>query len=336
MPSELLSRQPSGRQLLILADHAVPGPKRKNPQADKANQITKQLCQKYRIDLPNIDEYNTMAAHVFPHAPVDRLVAITLWLDFLYFIDDLYDRNITHLYSHDAEKYQHILENTLRIICDRDKPKTDHPFYPVAYELNRRFSEIAMPGWFERFKAASMKHLRSVTYDAEHAVDDSGTLSVEKYIALREADCAMESMISTIDIALGVYTPDAVLNHPKIQRLVRLATRFGGFSNELFSYEKEVLRLGSRFNLVAVFMEAHELSFAEAVHETILLINRETAEFLELEKNLPVWDDPHLNELARLYASALKDQIVAAYHWQFTTNRYRSPHSPFPELRQML
>ncbi len=143
-------------------------------------------------------------------------------------------------------------------------------------------------------------------------------------------------MISLIEVALDILIPDEVLQHPQLQRLTQLTTRFFGFSNDLFSYEKEVLRLGSRFNLIAVLMEAKQLSFAEAVHETIVLLNREAVEFFELESNLPVREEPHLNEAARLDANGLKAQIIAAYHWQYSTNRYRSPHSPFPELRTRL
>ncbi|MDJ0596353.1 MAG: terpene synthase family protein [Pleurocapsa sp. MO_226.B13] len=314
----------------------VPGLQQENPQAEKANQITKQLCHQYGISLPHIDEYNTMTAYVFPHASVDRLVTINLWLDLLFFFDDLYDRDTTHLFSNEIEKSQNILENTLRIICDGYQPETDHPFYPVLYELNRRFHKIAMPGWIERFRVGFRKYLQSITYTTSQILEDNGVISVEKYMELREDNAGMEGMISLIDLALDTYIPDEVFNHLKIQHLIKITTRFGGFINDIFSYEKEVLRLGSRFNLITVFMEAYGLSLAEAVHEIIVLLEREVAEFLEIERNLPVWDDPHLNKSARLYVSALKDQIIAAYHWQLTTNRYRSPNSPFPELRQML
>lgn len=181
-----------------------------------------------------------------------------------------------------------------------------------------------------------IKHLRSVTSGINDIFDDNGVMSVSKYIQLRQADSGIESMISMIEVALDILIPDEVLYHPQIQYLAQLTNRFFGFSNDLFSYEKEVLRLGSRFNLIAVLMEAEGLSFAEAVHETIVLINREAVEFFELESNLPVWEEPHFNEAARLYATGLKDQIIAAYHWSYSTNRYRSPHSPFPELRSML
>lgn len=331
MPTPVLSCK-----LSTLANHIVPGLKQINPQAEKANRITKELCQKYHISLPKIDEYNTMTAYAFPHASLDRLVTINLWLDFLYFINDLYDRNITHIYSYETKKYQNILANTLRIICDGYEPEIDHMFYPVAHELNRRFNEIAMPGWIERFRTSTMKHLQSSQYDADDILEDNGVISVEKYIKLREADSGMESMISLIEVALDMLIPDQVLNHPQLQRLIQLAIRFASFSNDIFSYEKEVLHLGSRFNLIAVFMEVYGISFDAAVHKAILLVNREATEFFELERNLPVWDEPHWNQSTRLYVSALKDQIIATYHWQYSTNRYRSPHSPFPELRHIL
>ncbi|MDJ0574497.1 MAG: hypothetical protein QNJ65_04950 [Xenococcaceae cyanobacterium MO_234.B1] len=199
-----MSTQVLSCQLLTLADHIVPGPKQINPQAEKANQITKDLCQKYSISLPHIDEYNTMTAYVYPHTSVDRLVTINLWLDLLFFIDDLYDRSITHQYSNETEKFQNILANTLRIICDGYEPETDHLFYPVAHELNRRFNEIeiALPGWIELFRAGTIKHLKAYKYGIDDILENNGVISVEKYMKLREADSGMESMISMIEVAL--------------------------------------------------------------------------------------------------------------------------------------
>ncbi len=286
--------------------------------------------------MAQIDEYNTVTVYVFPHTSVERLVTINLWLNLVIFIDDLYDRNINHIYSNETEKYQNILENTISIICDGYEPGTEHLFYPVAYELHRRFHEFAMPESIERFRVGTIKHLKSVTSGINDILDDNGVVSVAKYMQLREADSGIEIMISMIEVALDILIPDEVLYHPQIQSLIQLVTRFFGFSNDLFSYEKEVLRLGSRFNLIPVLMEAEQLSFAEAVHEAIVLVNKEAVEFFEIESNLPVWQEPHFNEAARLYVSSLKDQIIATYHWQYSTNRYRSPNSPFPELRQML
>ena len=323
-------------KLLTFADLIVPGTKQINPHAEKANQITKQLCQQYGISLPHIDEYNTVTAYVFPRTSVERLITINLWLDLLFFIDDFYDRDINHIYSHETEKYQNILENTVRIIFDGYEPETEHLFYPIAYELHRRFQEFARPKSLDRCRVNTIKHLKSVTSGINDIFDDNGVMNVAKYMQLREADSGIDILISMIEVALDILIPDEVLHHPQLKRLTQLTTWFFGFSNDLFSYDKEVLRLGSRFNLIAVLMEAEGLSFAEAVHEAIVLINREVVEFFELESNLPVWDEPHLNEAARLYASGLKDQIIAGYHWQYSTNRYRSPHSPFPELRQML
>ncbi len=323
-------------KLLTFADLIVPGAKQINPHAEQAHQMTKQLCQKYGISLPHIDEYSTVTAYIFPNSSIERLVTINLWVDLLFFIDDFYDRNINHTYSNETEKYQNILENTLRIICDGYQPETEHLFYPVAYELNRRFQELAMPESIERFRATILKHLKSLQSGINDLFDDRGVMSVTKYMQLREADSGVEIMISMIEVALDILIPNEVLHHPQLQRLTQLTTRFFGFSNDLFSYEKEVLRLGSRFNLIAVLMEAEQLSFAEAVHKTIVLINREAVEFFELESNLPVWEEPPFNEAARLYATGLKDQIIAAYHWSYSTNRYRSPNSPFPELRPML
>jgi hypothetical protein len=323
-------------KLLTLSDHRVLGERQIHPEADEANRQTKELCQRYGIELPYIDEYNTMTAYMFPSTSVERLVATNLWLDYLWFIDDSYDRNKNHEYSTDELMIRRIFEMSVRILCDGAEPSFDHVLFPVSQAIHEEFSRLAHPEWLQkRFKFYLLHHLKASTYKIEDILTD-GKVDVQKYMDLREVDSGMYAAIMLIELAFDIYLPDEVMQHPQIQHLIRLCARICTFSNDLFSYEKEVIRLHSDFNLLKVLMDSRGLNFDEAVHESITIVNQLSEEFLNEEQKLPDFGNENLNRMARDFVQGLKDHSISAYHWQMSTNRYRSPSSPFPELREML
>ena len=63
-------------QRLTLQDHAIIAPVKVHPQAAESERQTKALCEQFGIALPNIDEYNSMTAFMYPSASFDRLVTI--------------------------------------------------------------------------------------------------------------------------------------------------------------------------------------------------------------------------------------------------------------------
>ncbi len=96
---------------------------------------------------------------------------------------------------------------------------------------------------------------------------------------------------------------------------------------------KRLYSLNSRFNFVRVLMDTRDIPFSEAVHATVQLINTLSAEFQALEAVSPIFNDVQLTTQAQRYMRGLRDQLSAAWHWQISTNRYRSPSSPFELLR---
>ncbi len=138
-----------------------------------------------------------------------------------------------------------------------------------------------------------------------------------------------------IEFALGHQIHSQVYEHPLIQRATKLTVLIAAILNDLFSYEKEVMLLDSRFNLVRILMETEQCSFAAAVDQSISMINTWIAKF-ETIAHAPLELKLDSKSHAVDYIHGLRQQIAAAWHWQLATNRYRSPDSPFPILRTML
>ena len=135
------------------------------------------------------------------------------------------------------------------------------------------------------------------------------------------------------DSANNLYLPEEVANHPFVKKMEDAVANIGGLMNDIFSYEKEVIQFNSAFNLIAVFERYEKLSFTDALHESIKVVNDNIQTFLDGEANPHDFGDERLNKMVCDYVRHLRYQINATWHWQKDTDRYYSTTSPLPELR---
>jgi hypothetical protein len=188
--------------------------------------------------------------------------------------------------------------------------------------------------WLPRVLRNLWQHLNASTYDVDDILIHNDPVSA--YIRLRELDSGMEPEINLIEYAYNIFLPDWVLGHEVVSKATLMCARIGGLMNDVFSYEKEVIIQKSRFNLLAVLQEVEQVSFVEAVDHAIYVLNEYTATFKEMRHHIPLFEDAEINDKLQLYYEGLANMINGTWHWQMSTNRYRSPKSPFPELRTYL
>ena len=163
-------------KLLTLADHAVLGPRQLNPEAREANLLTKRLCQQFSIYHPKFDGYHTMAGFVFPRTSLERLAYINLWFDWLWFTDEIYDRDIEHEYSGDLAELRAVLTTAVDIVCDGYQPQVMHRLYPACLALHKWLSETMSAAWLARFKRSLGKYDGLMTVMG--VFDDGGMTAV--------------------------------------------------------------------------------------------------------------------------------------------------------------
>jgi hypothetical protein len=325
----------SAINLLSLADLKTIDHQKVNPRAEEAQARARQICQEAGIYLSNIDSYNDMSAFLYPEASLDRLVAMMVIMDFLFYVDELYEQHLEQDKDRRAEAYLHqVFENCARIMYTGQLPADDHELYRACFATYELVRPLTNEPWLRSFIKLTQQHLQSITYNLDDILSE-GDDAVEKYIAFRGIDSGMRPAIHLIEFANGFYLPPEVKYHPVIRHLENMTANVGGLMNDIFSYEKEVIRLHSRFNLVAVLQDYQGLLFAEAVHAAVNIVNQQIDSFLQQEQGLPDFGDKTANALAGRYVQGLRDQINATWYWQMTTDRYRSPNSPYPELRTM-
>ncbi len=325
---------PTNKPYLTLSDLRIIAPMQVHPDASTADRIVEDLCTRLGIMRPNYREYTTMSAYLFPRTSVERLVAVNLLMNLLYYIDDVYDRHRA-FGNEDTVRVMQVFQQAIAAFQTGATPTLSDPIINVCLELHHHFGALTSQAWLARLIGSLTSHLTSSLVDAE-TVKHNGRLSINQYLTLRDHDSGMQPTIDIIEFAANIYLPDSLLQHAYLQRMRTATARIGGLMNDLFSYAKEVVALGSEFNLISVMMDDLGCTLDEAIDYAIDLLNTYIKDFEVAEKEMPLWMNPEHNTMVREYVRGLRDQVIASWHWQLSTNRYRSPLSPFPELRKML
>ncbi len=306
---------------------------RLHPMADKAHLQMFQEADRLGIALPSFHEYTNMSSYIFTYHEVsfERLLTIGLLNNLLFWIDDTLDRNKSN--TPDFTEKIMMFEAAINVLKGKHPASHSHPVLMTCELLSERFNKMASQEWLKRFINHTYRHLNASTYDIDDIMNVTQNYSVQDYIEHRDMDSGMEAEIDLIEFAYDFTLPDYVRDHAVLKEARKMTMRIGGLMNDMFSYEKEVIKLNSGYNLLAVISK-QSLDIVEAVDYASQLINSYTNTFLSLEDSLPVFEDEALNESVRLYYQGLRDQINGTWHWQFSgTNRYKSPTSPFKELR---
>lgn len=307
-----------------------------NPNAKIAENIIEHQCRELGIWLPQLDDYTTMSAYLFPTASLQRLVTLGVYYNFLFFVDDYYDRHNKEEIDVTQEiKMRKVFDNCTQILLKGAKPADDHMLYKACLELRRQFLNHTSDLWLRRLVISNLAHLKASTYTIQDIIDSSDNI-VQDYIKLRILDSGMHPTIDGLEFARGIVLPDAVINSEYIQELRLAVAKVGALSNDLFSYTKEVIGTQSRFNLVCVLEDYGGYMFEDAVAEAVEIVNDAIDAFYTQASHVPTWHNKDIDRDVKSYIDGLRDQVVASWHWQISTNRYRSTHSPFPELRVLL
>jgi hypothetical protein len=324
----------SHTKLKGLSDILLIDGKRTNPHAQEAQQKAKEYCKEAGIYLDNFDGYNSMCAFLYPDATAERLTAVIIIMNFLYYVDEVYERHARQQTDRTEDLYlREVFDNCTRIMLYGIQPTSEHELYKACSLIHKVVIPLSNVEWLQQFIFVTLQHLKATTYTLEDILKTKGGDPIQQYMDLRVLDCGMRPTMRLIEFANDFYLPEEIKAHSFIHSVEEPTGNIAGLMNDLFSYEKEVIAFGSRFNLVALLEDYRGLNFEGAVDQAVEIVNRFTRDFLECEKAIPDFGSDEVNKMVQQYVQALHDQINATWQWQISTDRYRSRQSPFPELR---
>jgi Terpene synthase family 2, C-terminal metal binding len=324
--------------LLGLADLYLPGPPTiENPQAPAAIEATRLSASRSGLidghfDLRRFYAFASSATYFYPRADLAAMIACSDWCAWLFFLDDSYDENVQASWDHLAAR--RLMALCLRVLRGADPPVGAPPLARFTRQIRRRLLALAPGGerWLRRFAASAERYLYRGVLPANANWAGGVVPGIEAYLVQREHDSAVHTCIDLIELAGGLSLPDEVHAAPPLPEVRRLCARALAYTNDLMSYEKEVMRHGNPNNLVHVLMARRSLPFELAVHRAVALINHDTRRLVELEGDILAGPLP---PAAARYVAGMRQLLRGNYDWSLATARYRSERSPFPELRPL-
>ncbi len=214
----------------------------------------------------------------------------------------------------------------------------DHPslIQQAFVEMRKEVLQQSTAEWFEIFTDGIQGYITAVIQrEIELQRGDKLILTdMNSFLDIRLRDTGGLHTCQLIELTKNAFLPAELRNHEQIKYLTWLAIAMASLVNDIFSYHKDVVLEKSDFNLIKILMDTQKLSFDEAVHESVKIVNNYAALFVEQRAQLPVWGQQE-DCVAKQYVDGLAEMMSGNVYWHATTNRYRSPDSPFVELQKL-
>ncbi|KAG0581497.1 hypothetical protein KC19_4G256900 [Ceratodon purpureus] len=210
----------------------------------------------------------------------------------------------------------------------------------MIWKLGNDFREMSNPEWFKFCADATADFLYAnyESYFANLVGDSTNVMDVESYIQMRTRTSAGKLSSLIVEFCNNLFLPTEIREHPVVQQLKIASQTYYSLINDVFSYSKELIDESqhSNENIISVLMDEGEgMLLPQAAWKAVNLINSVAHDFMELETQLPTWEDDQWNSDARRYVEGLKEVLSGNLYWHSMNKRYRHSEAPFLELRDV-
>jgi len=148
----------------------------------------------------------------------------------------------------------------------------------------------------------------------------------EDYIKVRQYFGAAHLSTDALEGVAGIDLPEYVYKDPIVFRLTEIARNTICFSNDLFSFGKEMEEKnnGAEFNLVKVLKHKYNITTEEAIEKAVEFHDDLIREFIYLAP-MALKYEPAINNTLKVYIEALKVLQRGNIEWS-TRETKRYPH----------
>ncbi|MBK7862726.1 MAG: hypothetical protein IPJ65_29775 [Archangiaceae bacterium] len=283
----------------------------------------------------DVDRFRAFAKidlYFFHYATLDRLSAAASYSEWMYFLDDSYDDHPG--YANDVDAVERQLLRAFEVMRTGELPSQATPLERFTRHVHQSLRAAApSDAWFALFLERCRDYMFHGSLRSMEFWKQGGPPSVAAYAEVRSHDSGVLPVLACSLLASNTELPPEVLAHPSVVALERHTVRHVAFLNDLFSYQKEVLRHGYPCNLVHAIATEQRLDLAAAAKVAIETVNEELRAFVALERSLPHFSAELDAGLAR-YVVGMKALMRGNYDFSLKSRRFRDAESPFRELRR--
>lgn len=304
-----------------------------NAFSDAAHLATRELALKLELITPNAvhqfdaSNFAVLSGLAFPNATLERFKVCNDWCVWLFLFDDQADEQGE--LGPTLRDYMGACLSVLKTGAMRPNPIG---FELFTLNIRNRMLRIASDAWLSRFVDDVEDYLFKGTLRAAENWTNGTVPDLESYRVQRQYDSAIYTCEDLIEInEEGLELSAEILTDASFQKLRELCTQVVAFTNDLFSYEKEVLVHRNPNNLLHVLMMHRSLSLEEATSQAVKMINTDVETFITYEQAL--LPKIECDKRVHAYVHGMKAWMRGNILWSLETGRYSSLTSPFPELR---
>lgn len=294
---------------------------RLNVMADKQNTIERFDDQKFSL----------LTALAYPRADEERISIINDFHSYLFFNDDIAEQD--EKIGKCLNKLVPIFLGQIRALREGIVDDPNEPLCAYLLDIRQRLIKIASHRWLNRFMRNVEDYLLKGTLVGAQNWMFGKVPTLQQYEEQRKYDSSVFACQDLIEISEKFELPGEIFYHHEIQSLKELSNLVVAYTNDIFSYHKEVMVFSSPNNIIHVMMTHKGVPFSTAVDMVVNVINEKVEAFIQLEKNRSHWGDIE-EKMVNRYLEGQKSWMRGNIDWSISSRRYHSPQSPFEELRQ--
>jgi 5-epi-alpha-selinene synthase len=304
-----------------------------NPHATAAHTATRTLALQLGVmtakGAARFDDqkFANLVGLAYPRAKLPELTLINDFCAYLFFNDDQAEEDAA--FGKNPERLRRWLDAHITALRSGQQLNARDPLNAFLLDIRRRILELSSPAWLERFAFDVEQYLMQGTYiGALHWTRDT-VPTIDAYHNQRLYDSALFPAQDLIELSEHIELDDATIRSSEVVELRCACNHVVAYTNDLFSYAKEVMRFQSPNNLVFVTMVNEKVDTEEAAARVVDTIHHEIARFVAIETAL--LDDDSPPGLTR-YVAGLKSWMRGNLVWSMDTGRYvtefGAPDSP--------
>ena len=326
-----------------LPDFYMPWPARLNPNLQAARAHSKAWVRQVGIlgpDSPQIwdensfdrHDYARLCAYIHPQAPIEELNLMTDWNIWAFYVDDYFLKVFKQ--ARDRAGAKEYLDRILLFMPD-DLSSTPTPTNVMERGLSNLWPRTA-PSKSKSWRARIIEDMRNLLEAFLWEVDSMGLKQVAnpiEYIEMRRQVGAALWSADLVEHAMGVEIPERIAATRPLRVLKETFADGVHLRNDIFSYQREVLKDGELTNAVLVV----ERFMGVDTHHAVNLVNDMlTSRLKQFEHTArtelqPLFAEYRVTaqeqEAVAAYIRGLQDWQYGAHEWHIQTSRYLNPHT---------
>lgn len=287
------------------------------------------------IDFNLLDSYETFTkfrdsqfghfiGRSFPNAD---FVRISAWSDLnalLFIVDDQIDAQDV---IKDKASFFGLMNRFIEVLENRESCtiEEDGPVLAALSDFWLRITLVTEERWQRKFIKSIEDMFNGGYWQFEHLMLGKRPV-LEEYMKVRQYFGAAHLSTDALEGIAGIDLPQYVYDDPIVFRLTELARNTICFSNDLFSFGKEIEEKnnGAVFNLVMIVKDKYDLSLEQAIRKAADIHDEHIREFIALSGIVYKYDDA-INAALKIYVDALGVLQRGNIEWS-TRETARYPH----------